>query len=913
MVRGLSALKLSYIANTPFRLPTTSIDEAGAPEYDDVASASWETEALQPTDLLTDATQQLSIVPGEEDFKTAVQAKEPAPELHDKFLDSSKLKNKEPAPQDAPSVEPNRGPLFLSRHTALPEVESGTEIDELASAAWATDPPVIQETLPVQKSAVSAPITSTPTKNKLSLAEPYTFAGVEADDLMLTACLAASRKKNAMDAIDEAFRNSLRYYPRAERALSVYTVKDFYPYEPVSRMAAAVVESPSGEVITCVKGAPTSVLKMVEEDHPIHEDDERAYKIKLADFTTRGFRSVGVARRRGEGWWEILGIVPYSHSLRHESPKTRDLYPGSPSAEANAPVSPPAEPSYLPVIVSDGFSSPGPASSQPDLGGQIKREIVTPPGIHSRHASSSSTKGADGSYNGRFQQLPKPFDQKSEDSPAGTFVSTPTDGVVEVRAEPNNDRMAPYRGQPQAPTRAELHLPVDHTREATKPVEPFLVRALKGYSALLNGDGEEMGFEPGQIINVTGEKIYSRYYRGEYDANGSIFVGTFPKNIVERYRPEHTPAVSLVGIPPAPNRPPPSPYSGTQPPFRAVALYSYSPSGDFDYLTFRAGQIITITGFRYEWAFGNYTDKEGRRHKGRFHRDCVTVYEPLYSATVVDAFDSTELGSLSLSVGQVVDVLDTKSPAWWYGTRTEDGGESVSGFFPPNKVSRLDTDMPTSTGPSTEASTAASISGAIERRSSPTLAVSPDLFVYLPHQRFRALKAYFPDDSPKQGGVGELHFRAGQVITVTGKNDAVSKYTGFYYENGNLSKEIRGRFPMDLAEQYNDTPARKVLGAPLPPFWVRAKDLYIPQHGEKGRELEIHHGLVIKVTDALPYSNLYYGYSLNVMGNKQEGYFRKQLVEPIPRPEFWGVKPGPLTMEEMGIPKPEKEGDCVVM
>lgn len=61
--------------------------------------------------------------------------------------------------------------------------------------------------------------TGTLTKNKLSLAEPYTVPGVEADDLMLTACLAASRKKKGIDAIDKAFLKSLRYYPRAKNAL----------------------------------------------------------------------------------------------------------------------------------------------------------------------------------------------------------------------------------------------------------------------------------------------------------------------------------------------------------------------------------------------------------------------------------------------------------------------------------------------------------------------------------------------------------------------------------------------------------------------------------------------------------------------------------------------------------------------
>ena len=41
--------------------------------------------------------------------------------------------------------------------------------------------------------------TGTLTKNKLSLHEPYTVEGVEPDDLMLTACLAASRKKKGLD------------------------------------------------------------------------------------------------------------------------------------------------------------------------------------------------------------------------------------------------------------------------------------------------------------------------------------------------------------------------------------------------------------------------------------------------------------------------------------------------------------------------------------------------------------------------------------------------------------------------------------------------------------------------------------------------------------------------------------------
>lgn len=165
--------------------------------------------------------------------------------------------------------------------------------------------------------------TGTLTKNKLSLHEPYTVAGVEAGDLMLTACLAASRKKKGIDAIDKAFLKALKYYPAAKAALTKYKVIEFQPFDPVSKKVSAIVESPhDGERIICVKGAPLFVLKTVEEDHPIPQDIDIAYKNKVAEFATRGFRSLGVARKRGEGHWEILGIMPCADPPRYDTART---------------------------------------------------------------------------------------------------------------------------------------------------------------------------------------------------------------------------------------------------------------------------------------------------------------------------------------------------------------------------------------------------------------------------------------------------------------------------------------------------------------------------------------------------------------------------------------------------------------
>lgn len=164
--------------------------------------------------------------------------------------------------------------------------------------------------------------TGTLTKNQLSLHEPYTVEGVEADDLMLTACLAASRKKKGLDAIDKAFLKSLINYPRAKNALTKYKVLEFQPFDPVSKKVTAIVESPEGEKIICVKGAPLFVLKTVEDDHPIPEDIHENYHNTVAEFASRGFRSLGVARKRGEGHWEILGIMPCMDPPRDDTAAT---------------------------------------------------------------------------------------------------------------------------------------------------------------------------------------------------------------------------------------------------------------------------------------------------------------------------------------------------------------------------------------------------------------------------------------------------------------------------------------------------------------------------------------------------------------------------------------------------------------
>ncbi|KAJ5103877.1 hypothetical protein N7532_004406 [Penicillium argentinense] len=164
--------------------------------------------------------------------------------------------------------------------------------------------------------------TGTLTRNKLTLGEPFTVAGITEDDLVMTACLAATRKRGGIDAIDRVFIKGLKRYPEAKKQLTSFKTIEFYPFDPVSKKVTAVVESPDGERMTCVKGAPIAVLRAVKDDHPVPEDVEAAYLEKVTEFAGRGFRSLGVARKRDSQQWEVLGIMPCSDPPRYDTAKT---------------------------------------------------------------------------------------------------------------------------------------------------------------------------------------------------------------------------------------------------------------------------------------------------------------------------------------------------------------------------------------------------------------------------------------------------------------------------------------------------------------------------------------------------------------------------------------------------------------
>lgn len=164
--------------------------------------------------------------------------------------------------------------------------------------------------------------TGTLTRNKLASGEPWLVPGVDEEDFMLTACLAATRRKNGSDAIDRVFIKALKNYPRVKSRIASFGTIEFSPFDPVSKKVTAIVESASGEKMVCVKGAPKVVMEMVQADQPVPESTAVAYREKVAEFAGRGFRSLGVARKNADGKWQILGIMPCSDPPRHDTAMT---------------------------------------------------------------------------------------------------------------------------------------------------------------------------------------------------------------------------------------------------------------------------------------------------------------------------------------------------------------------------------------------------------------------------------------------------------------------------------------------------------------------------------------------------------------------------------------------------------------
>lgn len=161
--------------------------------------------------------------------------------------------------------------------------------------------------------------TGTLTANKLSIRDPFVAEGEDVNWMMACAALASSHNLKTLDPIDKVTILTLKRYPEAREILKQGWVTDsFTPFDPVSKRITAVCRLGNDKFI-CAKGAPKAILKLLG---PGSEHLSELYREKAQDFARRGFRSLGVAYKKNDGDWILLGLLSMFDPPREDTAQT---------------------------------------------------------------------------------------------------------------------------------------------------------------------------------------------------------------------------------------------------------------------------------------------------------------------------------------------------------------------------------------------------------------------------------------------------------------------------------------------------------------------------------------------------------------------------------------------------------------
>ncbi len=154
--------------------------------------------------------------------------------------------------------------------------------------------------------------TGTLTQNKLTLGDPFSVEGIQADQVILNAALAS--RGDDKDTIDLAVLGGLK----DEQALKAWQVVHFQPFDPVHKRTEATVKGTDGKQFHVAKGAPQIILGMATNADEVKQAVDKA----VNEFAARGFRSLGVARADQDGQWRFLGVLPLFDPPRDDAKST---------------------------------------------------------------------------------------------------------------------------------------------------------------------------------------------------------------------------------------------------------------------------------------------------------------------------------------------------------------------------------------------------------------------------------------------------------------------------------------------------------------------------------------------------------------------------------------------------------------
>jgi H+-transporting ATPase len=160
--------------------------------------------------------------------------------------------------------------------------------------------------------------TGTLTANQLSIREPFVAEGQDVNWMMAVAALASSHNIKSLDPIDKVTILTLKRYPKAREILKdEWKTEKFTPFDPVSKRITAICTL-RGDTYTCAKGAPKAVLNLTDCD----KETSDLFKDKATEFARRGFRSLGVAYKKNDEPWILLGMLSMFDPPREDTAQT---------------------------------------------------------------------------------------------------------------------------------------------------------------------------------------------------------------------------------------------------------------------------------------------------------------------------------------------------------------------------------------------------------------------------------------------------------------------------------------------------------------------------------------------------------------------------------------------------------------
>ncbi|ROW09334.1 hypothetical protein VPNG_05839 [Cytospora leucostoma] len=160
--------------------------------------------------------------------------------------------------------------------------------------------------------------TGTLTANKLSIRDPYVAEGQDVNWMMAVAALASSHNIESLDPIDKVTILTLKRYPKSREILRQGWITDkFTPFDPVSKRITCECRLGNDRYI-CAKGAPRAVVNITDCSEEVRD----LYNVKAKEFASRGFRSLGVAVKKNDEPWQLLGMISMFDPPRDDTAQT---------------------------------------------------------------------------------------------------------------------------------------------------------------------------------------------------------------------------------------------------------------------------------------------------------------------------------------------------------------------------------------------------------------------------------------------------------------------------------------------------------------------------------------------------------------------------------------------------------------